>query len=172
MKTLISLFLLTSLFFCSCDTIDDKPVITDESTFYQNAGFENNENAITLIAGNELVFMRVNSFDQPNVFDEQYTEKFAFAVDQNIGNSIDISDGELQDLNFFYRKSCYCPLTVDTRIKSGTITGTKIDQMKWDLDIDLVLEIGYPYSEDQVEIDTTYSEYPYQFTGEFLLESL
>lgn len=112
------------------DTVVQEFTLSD-TTFVDTAVFVNSK----VIAGDNYVFKyRYTYGDRPDYIDDEYTEFFLIEVPVNEDTFYYESEG-LNDLNSAFSYLCYCPRLGLIKADSGTVSGVKIDENSWRLDI-------------------------------------
>jgi len=94
-----------------------------------------------IIEGEQLVF--VYTFIHPDavfISDDELTEQLIFEIDPNL-SSFTLSGDELLEHSTFYTQFCFCVSSGDIAISNGTITGTRINEDRWQVNFDISLNL-------------------------------
>ena len=76
--------------------------------------------------------------DNPRIADDEYSERISFELNPDLTN-IALEDGELTEIKLAFAPSCECILEV-VEIRSGKISGEKINENQWEFNLDLEFE--------------------------------
>jgi len=158
---LYSLLIVMPLFLVCCSSNE-----TEESTtlrFFENSKVvipdSSGDFFVTIGPGENLVFeyFFVAASDLDAV-DSGFSETIIFEIDPSV-SEFSISDNDLQSLNAYYRASCFCDNTESREITSGIISGTKLSEKAWNVEVNVNIDLVDP----QETINKTIS-------GDFILE--
>ena len=107
---------------------------------------------LEIIAGNNLVFeYEYEANEKKNIADDEYFETILFEIHPD-STTFSFTDGDLQNLNAVFRRSCFCPLPFAVRIEKGTISGMKEEDGKWRIEVDVEIDLDFS------TINRTYSQ--------------
>ncbi len=91
-------------------------------------------------AGKMWVFQySYTASEYPEITDDEYTESFSFQLAPPKGNSFRISGKGIAAANSIFQKSCFCADRGYFRIKEGTITGTKLNNSTWVVNVEITV---------------------------------
>ncbi|NJB70006.1 hypothetical protein GGR42_000468 [Saonia flava] len=98
-------------------------------------------NFAKIVDGENLVFEYFFQHpDQENIADDEYSERIIFEMDASL-SSFSISNTTLTEYNTYFDEYCFCGLQGSTPITFGTIKGTKIDENRWDITLNVSFEM-------------------------------
>jgi hypothetical protein len=82
--------------------------------------------------GDSLVFQYQHTKDlcKPAPPSASYTEYVVFELPAN-ASSFSISNNEFKNVNAWYRRTCFCPVTTDRAIEQGSLEGHKLSGGSW-----------------------------------------
>ncbi|KQC29051.1 hypothetical protein [Flagellimonas eckloniae] len=148
------------IFLTSCFN-DDNPEITEYS-FYENATIVttmmDGYGFATIESGQSLVFEYFfTASEEPQVADDEYEERIIFEIDAT-AESFSMSGDDLTMANTVFDKYCFCDIRGSIPISSGTISGEKISDNSWNIEIDVTF--------------TDYNEESRNISGSFKLTNL
>lgn len=106
----------------------------------------------TIENGNNLVFEYEYVLEaDPDIADSGFSETILFEIDPTL-NEFTYSNQELVDSNTYYRQLCFCPTDDSILITNGTISGRKLTERTWEIDIliDIDFPSGLPFLDKQV----------------------
>lgn len=114
--------------------------------YFQNSTIElpetNNSNTASIIDGNKLVFEYTYELEgDPEIPDSQFKEIIIFEIDPSL-EEFSYTNQELVDINTYYRQLCFCPTDDSILITTGSISGRKLSETTWDIDI--LIDIDFP----------------------------
>src|SRR6186997_870494 len=134
------LFICFLFFTCKKNTPSDCTPDQYTYEFYPSSKIDTISNDAGLFyqvnSGNDLVFVYTHT--GPNcesIIDEEYTDKLVFRVPA-ASNSFNYQNDQLTDALCLFRKITWW-VYGSTRVKSGSIKGTKISSTKWDIEINV-----------------------------------
>jgi hypothetical protein len=138
------LFLLLAITIIACS--DNSSKKTTELRFYENSSIEVLENVdvfvVTIGSGNNMVFEYQFQIDpEPGIADSGYSEKILFEINSSL-SEFSLSDTELKSIKAYYRQSCFCENTESVEINSGSILGSKINENRWMIDINVNIKLS------------------------------
>lgn len=121
----------------SCSNDDNNGDI-EEYQFYQNSRIVVNEFDFAEIEnGNNLVFeYRFIADDEPNIADDEYSERIIFEIDSS-ADSFSLTNEELATANTYFDKYCFCFIDGSIAIENGTLTGTRVNENRWEVNINV-----------------------------------
>lgn len=91
------------------------------------------------ISGDKLVFAyEYNKKDKENIADDEYTEYIYFEIDPE-ADSFEFSDSTLASCNLVMQPICYCLSGYGIPV-SGTLSGTKLSEERWQVELDVVFD--------------------------------
>lgn len=111
-----------------------------------------NSYTASIISGDKLVFEYTYDLEaDPEIPDSQFKETIIFEIDPTL-NEFAYSNQELVDSNTYYRQLCFCPTDDSILITNGTISGRKLSERTWEVDIliDIDFPSGLPFLDKQV----------------------
>jgi hypothetical protein len=92
--------------------------------------------------GNKLVFIYTHVYKScPGIADADFTRTLLFEVDP-ASSSFNYTANDFQTAMLYTYANCFCINRGATLPQSGTITGTRINNNRWKVDADLVVENG------------------------------
>ena len=107
---------------------------------------------LEIISGSNIVFeYEYEANEKKNIADDEYFETILFEIHPD-STIFSFTDGDLQNVNAVFRRSCFCPLPFAVRIEKGTISGMQDENGKWSVEVDVEIEI------DGSIIERTYSQ--------------
>ncbi len=133
------LVLIFSFFFFGCtNNINDSYKLYSFSENSKITLDDNEPNPFTKIeSGENLVFKYYfQKEDNENISDDEYSESIIFEIDADLDH-FSYTDEELSSINAYFNKSCFCPIDGSISIVKGTIQGTKIDNLTWEIKINI-----------------------------------
>ncbi len=139
MKNIFSILTIFLLISCSKN---DSPDITLSHDFYENSKIElqNNSEVITkkINDGDNIVFSyNLINGGNSSMLDSGYNEYIVFEISSELEN-FSYSNAELLNQKVLYNSSCVlCTPSSDIIIEKGTISGTKIDYLTWQISINI-----------------------------------
>lgn len=95
--------------------------------------------------GNNLVFEYKYVLEaDPDIADSGFSETILFEIDPSL-EEFTYRDQELEGINTYYRHICFCESIESILVNSGSISGTKINNNSWNIDIN----INFRYEQSQ-----------------------
>ncbi len=136
-NTLLILFFSFILFGCTSNTNDSHK----EYSFTENSriALDNQEPHpfIKIESGENLVFKYYfQKEDNENISDDEYSEAIFFEIDSDVDH-FSYTNEELASINTYFDKYCFCIREGSTPIIEGIIKGNKIENLSWDIEIDI-----------------------------------
>ena len=109
--------------------------------FFQNSRLEITEsdriNSVEIKPGDNLVFQyEYVKNDNPNIADDEYTERIIFEIPANIDSFV-ISGEDLKKSNAVFGVFCFCLDHGYFWIDDGCIKGEKVDDKHWNIAINI-----------------------------------
>lgn len=93
--------------------------------------------SLGVVAGENYVFKYMYTYsDEVEVVDDEYAESFFIEIPVS-GDTFSYEGDELEGLNSAFNYYCYCPTLGLTKADSGRISGTKIDDSHWKIELDV-----------------------------------
>lgn len=137
MPRITFLFTAFALLFIGCSN-DDENVDREEYQFYANSTITVNANDFAEIEnGGNLVFEYwFTAEDNPNIADDEYSERIIFEIASD-AESFLLTDAGLTTANTYFDKYCFCLIEGSIPIENGTVSGIKVSDTRWDVDIDV-----------------------------------
>ncbi len=109
----------------------------------------------TVVDGTNLVFeYEFVRADEEAIADDEYSEYIRFEIDPNLNEFMYSGEEELTAINAFFTESCFCGYLLDEAKDvppTGTISGKKISDTKWDISIDVIF-----YGDESKNISNTF----------------
>lgn len=94
---------------------------------------------VDITAGTQLVFeYEYIKNDKENIADDEYTERIYFEIDPEL-SSFNFRDADLEGINLVKQPICFCIPILWTPV-SGTLTGEKLTETTWQVEMDVVFE--------------------------------
>lgn len=91
--------------------------------------------------GDNIVFEYFFVAEQEDLIaDDEYAERIIFEITPS-ATSFSFTDEELSTPQSFFNRFCFCASLGSVPITSGTISGTKINDTEWDINIDVSFTI-------------------------------
>jgi|GEM_PF-6996235 len=150
------LFVVAVLSIMGCD----KEIDLDAYAYFFSQGsqieLEENDGFATAKVndGENVVFTySLQREEDPSVTDSSYRESIIFEIPENLDTFL-YTDRELLDQNTYFDRSCFCPSEGSIPVEKGTISGTKIDELQWNVTISISFDnFGSP---DKRQVDNTF----------------
>ncbi|UZO80383.1 hypothetical protein NBT05_15675 [Aquimarina sp. ERC-38] len=152
----LNVILLFLIFGCKGDD-DQNQVDTKEYTIRTDSQIkipsQNSDSFIaTIESGNKLVFeYTFDSPSDPQIADSGFSEEIIFEIESDM-EEFSLNNESLEDINAFYRATCFCSNIQSVRITEGTISGKKLNATSWEIQIDVKINL------DITNIDSTLIE--------------
>jgi len=153
----ILIFLIVLVTFLSCAS-DDNGIesnlpgeidlsFTEEAqiTIVENPDIE--ASFLDIVDGDQLVFefRREDGMDN-EIADDEILELIVFEVDPD-AIIFSYTEQDFIDNNVYYSVSCFCSTIGALPLETGTISGTKLTDNRWDITIDVIINVdGFPRS--------------------------
>ena len=104
--------------------------------------------------GQNLVFeYRFDAYDNVQIADDEYSETIRFEIDKGL-TEFSFSNDDLAQIKPAFTKYCFCYFGMEAAKNvdpTGTISGKKIADNKWDIHIDVTF-----YGDEQKTIDAIF----------------
>lgn len=114
-----------------------------------------------IVPGTKMVAAYVHFSDpSENIIDEELTTSLFFEFDPSQGSFV-LEDSALWNASGLYREDCYCRRT-SVRIAEGRISGQKLDNKHWEMDIDIRFQ--------KQQFDSTVLDRDFQLVDQFTVQ--
>ena len=127
------------LLFVSCSSDDDNTSETYTYTVDSQIVLNDlqGEGLTQVTTGDNLVFKyRYAEEADPDIADSGYAETIIFEIDPTL-ESFSYADEELATINAYFDRFCFCAFEGSIPIVDGVIEGTKVNDRKWTVSIDV-----------------------------------
>ena len=90
-----------------------------------------------VLTGDNYVFKYKHTYpDDVQIADDEYSETILIEIPTNL-DAFTYEGDELNNLNTAFEYDCYCPMLGLIKADSGTISGVRIDDSNWEIELNL-----------------------------------
>ncbi len=160
-NTIFYLILITNFVWYGCSNNQSEYTLLK---YYENSSIQTQDDPNFFLAtvenGNNLVFEYEYVLEaDPDIADSGFSETILFEIDPSL-EEFSYTDQQLEGIKTYYRHICFCASIESILVNSGSISGTKINNNLWNIDIN----INYRYEQSQPLTNK-------QFSGVFTLST-